>query len=182
MGRLQYSLFKAQLQSGDPNGRNVKVSPRSCLFAQRRKLQFPFAIFSQIAQQVSLRARCICKESPQVPTLLKSKKKPPSCQVLQENRNSFDVILAKADTLKQPVYLKGDSQHAFLELLQKVHSAKSLCGTIYLEGQAKHQYNELQKQADKIKSLSEESKLSSGEIYKQVESLKALLARSSLCL
>ena len=71
------------------------------LFAQRRKLQFPFAIFSQIAQQVSLRARCICKESPQVPTLLKSKKKPPSCQVLQENRNSFDVILAKADTLKQ---------------------------------------------------------------------------------
>ena len=90
----------------------------------------------------------------QVPTLLKSKKKPPSCQVLQENRNSFDVILAKADTLKQlagPVYLKGDSQHAFLELLQKVYSAKSLCGTIYLEGQAKHQYNELQKQADKIK-------------------------------
>ena len=113
MGRLQYSLFKAQLQSGDPNGRNVKVSPRSCLFAQRRKLQFPFAIFSQIAQQVILRARCICKESPQVPTLLKSKKKPPSCQVLQENRNSFDVILAKADTLKQlagPVYLKGDSR------------------------------------------------------------------------
>ena len=185
MGRLQYSLFKAQLQSGDPNGRNVKVSPRSCLFAQRRKLQFPFAIFSQIAQQVSLRARCIRKESPQVPTLLKSKKKPPSCQVLQENRNSFAVILAKADTLKQlagPVYLKGDSQHAFLELLQKVYSAKSLCGTIYLEGQAKHQYNELQKQADKIKSLSEESKHSSGEIYKQVESLKALLARSSLCL
>ena len=119
----------------------------------------------------------------QVPTLLKSKKKPPSCQVLQENRNSFDVILAKADTLLAgPVYLKGDSQHAFLELLQKVYSAKSLCGTIYLEGQAKHQYNELQKQADKIKSLSEESKHSSGEIYKQVESLKALLARSSLCL